>query len=240
MNVSTLNVDNINVLFGSSQYAWNATSTLVANQTLSAGVTLQFDSPDFSYPPSAYVGNGYVIPANAGGLYAIGFKCFMNVQPTTKCRLAIYKNRVMMYQGEVDVAGSEGYDTIMDLVPGDVIDIRLESGTAPIYVYMGPTHSWFYGHLLEPTNQAINTTTDLTVLSLTATDINASSINVDLGNFTTVDSDVGNIITLNTTTAIVRLFQRLQTTLLQSTRLHSTHLQSTRQPSYRLLGYSQT
>ena len=194
LNVSTLNVDNINVLLGSSQYAWNATSTLNNNQSLYVNNTLQFDSPDFSYPPSAYVGNGYVVPANAGGLYTIGFKCFMNVVPTNKCRLAIYKNTVMMYMGGDDVAGTEGFDTIMALVPGDVITIRLQGGTTPVVVYMGPSHSWFYGHLLEPVNQAINTTTDLTVESLTATDLNASTINTSLINvsaFGSTDNLVG-------------------------------------------------
>jgi hypothetical protein len=200
LNVSTLNVDNINVLLGSSQYAWNATSTLVTNQSLYANNTLQFDSPDFSYPPSAYVGNGYVVQPNAGGLYAIGFKCFMNTVPTYKCRLSIYKNATMMFQGGDDVAGSEGYDTILALLPGDKITIRLTSGTTPINVYMGPTHSWFYGHLIEPINQSINTTTNLIVESLTTTDINVSNVSVTDITTTTIDGQTANISTLNSST----------------------------------------
>jgi len=75
---------------------------------------------------------------------------------------------------------------------------------------MGPSHSWFYGHLLEPVNQAINTTTDLTVESLTATDINASTINTSLINVSnvsatditidTIDGITANISTINSST----------------------------------------
>jgi len=65
---------------------------------------------------------------------------------------------------------------------------------------MGSTHSWFYGHLLEPINQSITSTTDLTINTLNATSINSSTTNSSTINSSNINSSVGTFPILNTTT----------------------------------------
>ena len=60
---------------------------------------------------------------------------------------------------------SERCGVILECAVGDGIDVRRVSGSG--VVYMSANHSWFEGYLLQPENNTITDTTDLTTNSIT-------------------------------------------------------------------------
>ena len=123
-----------------------------------------------------------------------GFKIFVNSATTGQVRFGIYKNGVLLGFGGAYAATGETLDLISYCNVGEYISVECASGSAVIYV--APSHSWFYGHKLQPENNTVSVTTDLTVANL-----NASTVNGDISN----NLAAGSNITLNTTNGITTI-----------------------------------
>ena len=156
----------------STQYAFQVTSNLNNNQVISTGVPAIFDVIELCVPStSAYNTASYRYTCPVGGIYSFGFKGFINTI-TDNFRMAIFKNGGdLLGMGGAGSEASEAFDIIEQMAAGDEVYISCITGSANIY--MAAKHSWWYGHLLQPTNNSVETTTDLTVQSLTG-DISAN------------------------------------------------------------------
>jgi len=187
LNVSTINADNINGFIKSTQYAFQVTSNQPSptNQTIYPGTVLNFNLVEFCYPNVSDFDTGsksYTCPV--AGVYHFGYKAFLN-QVVSAFRLGIWKKGFFIGQGGASSEATEGFDILSVCAVGDVIDIRGVYGECT--VYMDSTHTWFYGHLLQPCNVAIDTGTDLTVLSLDTPTVNVSTLNCSTANVSTLN-----------------------------------------------------
>ena len=176
-NFSTLNASQITGFTKSTQHAFQTTSNVNNNQSISAGVIAAFNAIEFCVPSvSAYNTATYTYTCPVAGLYNFGFKIFVNTI-TGNFRMAIFKNAgILLGMGGVSSEASEAFNVVVQMAAGDTVYMSAITGTA--LVYMAPQHSWWYGYLLEPDNAVITSTTDLTVADLTTTDLTATTAEI--------------------------------------------------------------
>ena len=185
----------------STQYAFQVTSNLNNNQSIVTGSTAIFNAIEICVPSvSAYNTAGYYYTCPVAGLYKFGLKAFIN-SDVDNFRLAIFKNGgILMAMGGAGSEASEAFETINLMAAGETVYIGCVTGQA--YVYMAPKHSWWYGHLLQPENNTVGITTDLTVATLNAdlvgatemvsTLITSGFMNTGILTATTVNGDISN------------------------------------------------
>ena len=168
---------NTGSLTTSTQYAFQATSNVNNNQTISAGVRLSFNVVEIDTQAGFSTGQYiYTVPAGAGGVWTFGFKAFINTSPTS-FRLGIYKNGGLIGMGGYSTEATEAFDVVCSANAGDYFMIQGVSGGAS--VYMSANHSWFYGYRLESVNNTVSSTTSLTTADLTTNgDINIQGFNL--------------------------------------------------------------
>jgi len=177
INVSLLNADNIEGFTKSTEYAFQATSTQGNNQTINVGTVLNFNQVETETPPPVYVSGfvsegydtvlkQYLIPVS--GYYQFGFKAFIQDTSDTEFRIAMYQSGVMVGQGGRRAAMTEDFTIVLNCVKGQWISLKGLVGSGS--VYMGATHSWFWGHKLTPANNLITSTTNLSIQNLSVAD----------------------------------------------------------------------
>jgi len=185
----------------STQYAFQVTSNLNNNQSIVPGSVAIFDAIEICVPStSAYNTSGYYYTCPVAGLYKFGLKAFIN-SDVDNFRLAIWKNGgFLMAMGGAGSEASEAFETINQMAAGDTVYVGCVSGQA--YVYMASKHSWWYGHLLQPENNTVGITTDLSVGTLNAlTSITAPTITGEIsGNLSQ-----GNNIVLTTALGVTEI-----------------------------------
>tara|TARA_R110000787_G_scaffold204043_1_gene314592 strand:- start:1747 stop:3963 length:2217 start_codon:yes stop_codon:yes gene_type:complete len=192
LNVSTINADNINGFIKSTQYAFQATSSY-GSVTVQVGTVLPFNAIQFCVPStSAYnaTAGNFSYECQVDGLHSIGFHLYIINAPSDQTlEIALYKNGTKFASGGSRAGFTEDIECLADCVAGDTWNVRVVtfSGTAP-QIFMSATNSWFYGYLLEPTNVAINTGTDLTVASLNTSTANVSIINASTANVSDINA----------------------------------------------------
>ena len=188
----------------SQQYYFKVTSNLNNNQLLASGSVLAnfnqivYDVPSGNYDTTAGAVK-YVIPV--AGTYQFFFQTFQNSPYSGAFRLGIFKNGILEGMTGAFVANTERMGVILECAVGDGIDVRWVSGSG--YLYMSNLHSWFEGYLLQPENNTITDTTNLTVNSLTADispNLNAGS-NISISTtsgVSTISSSIEYLIMTNT------------------------------------------
>ncbi len=176
----------------SQQYYFRATSNLNNNQLLASGSVLAnfnqiiYDVPSGNYSTSAGAVK-YVVPV--AGVWQFFYQTFQNSPSTGAFRLGIFKNGILEAMTGALVSNTERCGVILECAVGDGIDVRWVSGSG--YVYMSANHSWFEGYLLQPENNTITDTTDLTtnsITTLTGNIISGGDIETSSGNFLVTNS----------------------------------------------------
>ena len=202
IDISTLSglttITNTGGLSTSTQYAFQITSNSFNNVSYSAGGVLNFNQIVFCTPSIAdynTTNKNYVVQVQ--GYYQFGFKLYLNSSTTTVARFGIYKNGSLLGMGGAYLANAETITVVALCNVGDLINVKCEVGTN-ISVYMAPAHSWFYGYLLQPKNNTIDTTTNLTINNLTA----AGSITADDANILAITSPLISSDVITSTTSI--------------------------------------
>lgn len=159
----------------SQQYYFRATSNQNSNQVISPGTIANFNQITYNVPSGYDTTNKrYVAPV--AGTYQFFFQAFQNNSATDAFRLGIYKNGNLVAMTGQSVANTERCGVILELSVSDYVDVRGVSGSKN--VYMSANHSWFEGYLLQPENNTITTSTDLTTNSLTTSLTNVSNSNI--------------------------------------------------------------
>ena len=202
IDISTLSglttITNTGGLSTSTQYAFQITSNSFNNVSYSAGGVLNFNQIVFCTPSIAdydTTNKNYVVQVQ--GYYQFGFKLYLNSSTTTVARFGIYKNGSLLGMGGAYLANAETITVVALCNVGDLINVKCEVGTN-ISVYMAPLHSWFYGYLLQPKNNTIDTTTNLTINNLTAT----GSVSADDANILAITSPLISSDVITSTTSI--------------------------------------
>ena len=171
----------------STQYGWCASSTLSGTSTLSSGTILQFDTltgqtyRDFEVPSGAgnYSTSGYYYEVAVAGYYQVGFNLYtINAEATAIT--AVVKDVVgargtYLTIGETgqDTRSNEDFKVIANFNVGDRIYVRSSTGIVLNWVNSA---TFFYGFLLQPVNNTVTSSTDLTINSLTInTDLNSET-----------------------------------------------------------------
>ena len=195
--ITTISSD---ALSTSTQYCFQATGS-VGNTTISAG---EYGRVNFN-TVQINEGGGYNTGSRAyyiqsAGYYSFGFKIYFNSATTGQVRFGIYKNGALLGFGGAYAATGESLDLINYCNVGDYITVECAVGSAIIYV--APSHSWFYGHKLQPENNTVSVTTDLSVSTLTAALVGATDVvsttatagfmNTSILNSSTVNGDISN------------------------------------------------
>ena len=155
----------------STEYAFQVTSSQGGDQIINVGTVLNFNSVVTETPSSTATegfntsSKRYYIPSS--GYYQFGFKAFVQATSDVEFRLGMYQNGVLIGQGGRRGAMTEDFTVVLNCVKGDYIDLRGHVGSST--VFMGATHSWFWGHKIQSVNNTIEVTTDLSLANLTAT-----------------------------------------------------------------------
>ena len=143
-SVSSLQTSVDDLVIQSTTFAFQATSNLNGNQSVSSGTVLNFNQRQFCLPLLLNYDTAnkrYVIQAD--GVYQFGFKMYM-ATTTNAIRIGIYKNGTLVGMGGATADVGESIQVLTACSAGDLIDVRCESGSGN--VYMSPTYSWFYGY----------------------------------------------------------------------------------------------
>jgi len=169
----------------STQYAFQATSNLNSNQSISFGVSVMFNQIELCVPStSAYNTANYRYTCPVAGIYTFGFKGFINTI-NDNFRMAIYKNGGdVLGMGGAGSQASEAFDVIEQMAAGDSVYISCVTGSA--LIYMAAQHTWWYGYLLQPINNSVSATTDLSIASLSS----SGDIITGTGNIVTTSGDI--------------------------------------------------
>jgi hypothetical protein len=160
----------------SQQYYFRATSNQNSNQLLSSsGDIANFNQIVYNVPSGYNTTNRrYVVPV--AGTYQFFFQTFQNSPSTGAFRLGIFKNGTNEGMTGALVSNTERCGVILECAVNDYVDVRYVSGSG--YIYMSAQHSWFEGYLLQPENNTITSSTDLTTNSLTTSLTNVSNSNI--------------------------------------------------------------
>ena len=168
----------------SQQYYFKATSNQNSDQAFSSSnILANFNQIVYNVPSGYDIANKrYVVPV--AGTYQFFFQAFQNSASTGGFRLGIYKNTTLEAMTGALVSNTERCGVILECAVGDEIYVRWVSGSGN--VYMQAAHSWFEGYLLQPENNTITDTTDLTtnsITTLTGNIISGGDIETSSGNF---------------------------------------------------------
>jgi len=172
----------------STQYAWRASSTSSGTASLSAGTRINYNSitnnavRDFETPSGAgnYKTGTKEYQAPVAGYYLIGFNILVNTG-STDCQVNLKKTTSggttsALAQSGKQNKSTEDCITISYLDVGDKVFVEVVSGT--ISLDYNTAGTYFYGNLLQPENNTITDTTDLTTNSLTTSTTNVSNSNI--------------------------------------------------------------
>ena len=179
-----------NTATGSSvQYGWCASSTLSGTSTLSSGTILQFNTltghanRDFEAPAGAtnYSTSGYYYEVAVAGYYQVGFNLY-TISTEQTAITGVVKD-VVGARGTYLIIGETGQETrsnedfkvIAYFNLGDRIYVRSSTNIVLNWVNSA---TFFYGFLLQPENNTITSSTDLTTNSLTTSTTNVSNSNI--------------------------------------------------------------
>ena len=205
LNVSTINADAINGFIKSTQYAFQVTSN-AGSVPFSTGALLPFNVVEFCYPSAGAfntTSGNFSYTCQVDGVHSIGFHLYLtNPSADTGFEIALFKNNVKFASGGSKAGFTEDVECLASCVAGDVWTVKIVTVSGSPQIFMSATNSWFYGYLLEPTNVAITSTSDLTVLSLNTPTANVSTLNCSTGAFTDISSQnlsVNNVSTYNMT-----------------------------------------
>jgi hypothetical protein len=183
--VTTINSTGLST---STQYAFRASSTSSGTASLSAGTRINYNSitnnavRDFETPSGAgnYKTGTQEYQAPVAGYYLIGFNILVNTG-STDCQVNLKKTTSggttsALAQSGKQNKSTEDCITISYLDVGDKVFVEVVSGT--ISLDYNTAGTYFYGNLLQPENNTITSTTNLTTNSLTTTTTNVSTSNV--------------------------------------------------------------
>jgi len=172
----------------STQYAWRASSTSSGTASLSAGTRINYNSitnnavRDFESPSGAgnYKTGTQEYQAPVEGYYLIGFNILVN-NGSTDCQVNLKKTTSggttsALAQSGKQNKSTEDCITISYLDVGDKVFVEVVSGT--ISLDYNTAGTYFYGNLLQPENNTITDTTDLTTNSLKTSLTNVSNSNI--------------------------------------------------------------
>ena len=173
----------------SQQYYFRATSNNGGNQAITSATTLDYNVITYDVPANNYNISlkRYVVPV--AGTYQFFFQAYQNSSVSTGFRLGIYKNGIKQVQTGGSVANSERCGVILECAVNDYVDVKGAAGSAN--VFMDYEYSWFEGYLLQPENNTITDTTDLTtnsITTLTGNIISGGDIETSSGNFLVTNS----------------------------------------------------
>ena len=188
MNLSLLNPDEIEGFTKSTQYVFRAIGTQTTGQTLSAGTKIAFNTPVVETPPpvyaSGFVDKGfdpvlqqYKVPTP--GLYGFGCITYYNNAAYT-IKIGIFKNGTLVTSAGNNSSTSDSITTVIDCEDGDWIEVKCVSGGGSTV----PAENTFWGYRLEPANNIINSTTNLSVQNLSVAD-DMSATNLSVSNIST-------------------------------------------------------
>ena len=174
--VTTINSTGLST---STQYYFRATSDRTTpTQAITSGTVLDYNDIVYDVPSGNYdEGNQkYVVPI--AGTFQFFFQAFQLSSSGVSdfLRIGIFQNNNLMGMGGGYVGNCERVGVILECAVGDEIQVKGVSGNEQ--VYMAVTYSWFEGYLLQPENNTITSSTDLTTNSLTTTTTNVSTSNV--------------------------------------------------------------
>jgi hypothetical protein len=191
----------------STQYAFKAYSTSGDAYSISGAVTIPYNSLS---PQTGY--DGYSIPNTSSyntaqatytvpvsGYWYFGYTLRQRTTSTTNALVAIYRNgSIYMINGNYTGNG-EGMSITLYADAGDLFYVRSISGS--FSVDMRPTAAMFYGFLLQPVNNTVSSTTNLSIQNLSVSgDITATSITADLSPNLTAGLNMGLSTTAGVTT----------------------------------------
>jgi hypothetical protein len=171
----------------STQYAFKAYSTSGDAYSINGAVTIPYNSlapqtgyDGYSIPNTSSYNTAqatYTIPVS--GYWYIGYTLRQRTTSTTNALVAIYRNgTIYMINGNY-TGNNEGMSINLYADAGDLIYVRSISGS--FSVDMRPTAAMFYGFLLQPVNNTVSATTNLSIQNLSVSgDITATSITADL------------------------------------------------------------
>ena len=175
-NTPTTGVTQIsaNALSTSTQYAFKAYSTLGDAYSINGAVTIPYNSfapqtgfDGYSIPTTSSYNTAqatYTVPVS--GYWYFGYTLRQRTTATTNALVAIYRNSsIYMINGNYTGNG-EGMSITLYADAGDLFYVRSISGS--FSVDLRPNASMFFGFLLQPENNTIGVTTDLTLANLTA------------------------------------------------------------------------
>ena len=192
-----------NALSTSTQYAFKAYSTSGDAYSINGATTIPYNSfaPQTGYDgyciPNASAYNTaqatYTVPVS--GYWYFGYTLRQRSTATTSGLVAIYRNSsIYMINGNYTGNG-EGMSITLYADAGDYFFVRSISGS--FSVDMRPTAAMFFGFLLQPENNTIGVTTDLSLANLTA----SGNITGNIGG----NLVAGNNISLSTTSNITTI-----------------------------------
>jgi hypothetical protein len=171
----------------SQQYYFRARGT--GSQSVNSGNALNFTQITYDVPSGNYdtTNKRYVVPI--AGTYQFFFQAFQTSSTTTPFRLGIYKNGSVQVQTGDKSSNTERAGVILECAVGDLIDVKGAYGTGG--VELANSFGWFEGYLLQPENNTITDTTDLTtnsITTLTGNIISGGDIETSSGNFLVTNS----------------------------------------------------
>jgi len=191
----------------STQYAFKAYSTSGDAYSINGATTIPYNSLS---PQTGY--DGYSIPNTSSyntaqatytvpvsGYWYFGYTLRQRTTSTTNALVAIYRNgSIYMINGNYTGNG-EGMSITLYADAGDLFYVRSISGS--FSVDMRPTAAMFFGFLLQPENNTVTATTNLSIQNLSVSgDITATSITADLSPNLTAGLNMGLTTTAGVTT----------------------------------------
>jgi hypothetical protein len=158
----------------SQQYYFRARGT--GSQSVNSGNALNFTQITYDVPSGNYdtTNKRYVVPI--AGTYQFFFQAFQTSSVSTAFRLGIYKNGSVQVQTGDKAGNTERAGVILECAAGDLIDVKGAYGTGG--VELADSFGWFEGYLLQPENNTITSSSDLTTNSLTTSTTNVSNSNI--------------------------------------------------------------
>jgi len=167
----------------STQYAFKAYSTSGDAYSINGAVTIPYNSlspqtgfDGYSIPNTSSYNTAqatYTIPVS--GYWYIGYTLRQRSTSTTSGLVAIYRNgSAYMINGNY-TGNQEGMSITLYADAGDLFYVRSQSGS--FSVDMRPTAAMFFGFLLQPENNTVTATTNLSIQNLSVSnDITALEV----------------------------------------------------------------
>jgi hypothetical protein len=171
----------------STQYAFKAYSTSGDAYSINGAVTIPFNSlspqtgfDGYSIPNTSSYNTAqatYTVPVS--GYWYFGYHLRQRTTAGTNALVAIYRNGSAYLINGNYTGNGEGMSLNLYADAGDLFYVRSISGS--FSVDLRPTASMFYGFLLQPENNSVTATTDLSIQSLNVTNnITASALTADI------------------------------------------------------------